>query len=452
MELIYLLVGLLIGFIAAWFISRFKLEAESITKKQLESDYVFKDIYLQVKNDRDRLDQDLEKKQEEILDLNRDLSSMEQRFHGVNEKLGVQQEEVANLQQKFKIEFENIANRLFEEKSQKFTLQNKQQLTHLLQPFQEKIKDFEDKVEKVYWEESKSRISLKKEIEQLRELNMQLSDDAHNLANALKGESKMQGDWGEMRLELLLEKSGLEHQIHYHKQNSFKDDHGNQKRPDFIINLPENKHLIIDSKVSLKAYEAYYNEKDESRKNRHIQSHLESLKNHIKDLSRKNYQNLYEINSPDYVLLFVPIEPAFNLALQQDQKFFLDALDQNIVIVTTSTLLATLRTVAYIWKQEKQKRSVLEIARHSGLLYDKFCNFVDDLREVGKRLENAQKAYDGAMNKLVNGRGNLLGKAEKIRELGAKTSKSLPLELVEQAKESDLLNGADKPSKNGVKK
>ena len=217
-------------------------------------------------------------------------------------------------------------------------------------------------------------------------------------------------------------------------QTSFKDHEGKEKRPDFIINLPENKHLIIDSKVSLTAYEKFFNSDNEEKKIKHLKRHIDSTRQHLKDLNKKNYQQLYQINSPDYLLMFVPIEPAFNLAVTEDKKLFLDALDRNIIMVTTSTLLATMRTVAYIWKQEKQKKSVIEIARQSGLLYDKFVNFVNDLKGIGLRIDAAKKSHDDAMNKLVDSKkigDTLIGRAEKIKELGAKTNKVLPKELTD---------------------
>jgi len=352
----------------------------------------------------------------------------------LNKKLSDQKDELQHIQQRFQTEFENIANRLLEEKSKKFTKLNKKQLDDILSPLREKIKDFEDGIDKKFHQQTIDRVSLKKEIEQLRDLNLQLSQDANNLVSALKGDSKSQGDWGEFQLQMLLEKAGLVKDIHFQTQSSFKDEAGKDKRPDFIINLPDEKHIVIDSKVSLTAYEKFYNETDDKKRKRHLKAHTDSLKNHIKDLSSKKYQNLYQINSPDYLLLFVPIEPAFSVAVQNDSKLFLDALEKNIVIVCPTTLLATMRTVSYIWKQDKQKRNVIEIARQSGLLYDKFCNFVEDLKSIGNRLDSAQSSYHDAMNKLTESKrfgDTLIGRAEKIKALGAKTSKSLSKEMVE---------------------
>ena len=260
-----------------------------------------------------------------------------------------------------------------------------------------------------------------------------MSADANNLANALKGESKIQGDWGEMQLERLLEKAGLLKGVHYLSQPSFRDPTGNLKRPDFIINLPAEKHLVIDSKVSLRAYERFYNATNSTQKKKHLKEHVQAIKIHVKSLSNKKYQQIYDINSPDYILLFVPIESAFAVSQLEDASVFLDALDHNIVIVTNSTLLATLRTISYIWKQEKQKKSVLEIGRQSGLLYDKFCAFVTDLKDIGEKLNAANRSYQSALNKLSesNKKGDtLIERAEKIKNLGAKTSKQLPKDLL----------------------
>jgi len=436
MEIIYLGVGLLIGAIAAWFIAKYKFTGRSgsLPLDEVNEKYILKEVHQSLQNQTDLIRDDLLDKEQELRKLGSQLSAKEVEALNLNDKLLTQKSEVENLQQRFQTEFENIANRLLEEKSQTFSRQNQLQLNHILTPLKEKINEFEAGVNSRFLEETRDRISLKKEIEQLRDLNLQLSQDANNLATALKGESKTQGDWGEFRLEMILEKAGLKKDIHYVTQASFKDHDGKEKRPDFIINLPEQKHLIIDSKVSLTAYEKYFNAENEEKKIKHLKKHIDSVRQHIKDLHKKNYHQLYQINSPDYLLMFVPIEPAFALALQNDHKIFLEALDKNIVIVTTSTLLATMRTVSYIWKQEKQKNSVMEISRQSGLLYDKFVNFIDDLKGIGVRLDSAKNAYDDAMNKLVDSKkfgDTLIGRAERIKELGAKTNKSLPKELLD---------------------
>jgi len=432
MDLISVCFGFLFGGGTVWIIASYLLKG--VSYQELKERYVLKDVYEALQAQADLHRDDLLDKEDELRTIGMRLAAKEQNALHLEEKLKHQKAEVDTLQQKFKTEFENVANRLFEEKSQKFTLQNQLQLTNLLNPLREKIKEFESGIEKRYLEDTKDRISLKKEIEHLSTLNQQLSQDANNLVSALKGDNKTQGDWGELQLEILLEKAGLIKDIHYTAQANFKDNEGNDKRPDFVINLPQEKHLIIDSKVSLTAYNKFFNENDAAKKEQYLKEHIISMRQHIKDLSRKNYQLLYQINSPDYLLLFVPIEPAFALAAAKDNSLFLDALDKNIVIVTTSTLLATMRTVSYIWKQEKQQKSVLEIARQSGMLYDKFCNFIDDLKGIGLKLDQAQAAYDSAMNKLVDSKkygDTLIGRAEKIKELGAKTSKSLPREMIE---------------------
>lgn len=439
LSFLYLLVGLAFGALGGWFYARFRLQDQYIDRKDLDQLYVLKDIHQNLQQQADISREDLLEKDQEIRQLSSELSAKGQTIFYLEEKLKHQVEEMAALQKQSRVEFENIANRLLEEKSEKFTLSNQQQIDGILSPLKEKIKTFEEGIERRFLVETKDRISLQKEIEHLRLLNQQLSQDANNLAAALKGENKTQGDWGEFQLELLLEKAGLSKDIHYQVQSSFRDENGYQKRPDFIVNLPEQKHLVIDSKVSLVAYERYFNAKDESKRAKYLKQHTDSLRQHIKDLSSKNYQQLYQINTPDYLLLFVPIEPAFAVAAKADNKIFMEALDQNIVIVTTSTLLATMRTVAFIWKQEKQKKNVLEIARQSGLLYDKLCGFVQDLNTIGNRLDSAQSAYHDAMNKLVDSKkygDTLIGRAERIKALGAKASKQLPKDLLNQIDEA----------------
>jgi len=443
MEIAYLALGLafglFIGFIFAWFIAKYKFTGQngSLPLDQIQNRYVLKEIHENLQMQADIQREDLSEKDKENRNLGNILASKEQEVIMLEDKLENQKQEVEGLQARFKIEFENIANRLLEDKSQKFTVQNQQQLNGILTPLKEKIKEFETNIDQKFLNEVKDRISLKKEIEQLKDLNKQLSQDANNLVSALKGDSKSQGDWGEFRLEMLLENAGLSKDIHYQTQTNFKDADGKDKRPDFIINLPEGKHLIIDSKVSLTAYEKYFNHNDPEKKQKHLKNHVDSIRKHIKDLNKKNYQQLYDINSPDYLLLFIPIEPAFSVALQKEAALFMEALDKNIVIVTTSTLLATMRTVSFIWKQEKQKHSVLEIARQSGMLYDKFVNFVDDLKGVGQRLDMAKNSYNDAMNKLTDSKkkgDTLVGRAERIKALGAKTSKSLPSDMIELSK------------------
>jgi DNA recombination protein RmuC len=440
--LVSMVVTFILGGAIAWLMAWFYFRSQRLGKKEVAAAYILREIHDQVQTQADIARDDLLEKEEELKVKDRRLAVQEQQILQLEDQLIRERQEIESLEKRFQLEFENVAGRLLEEKSRKFTAQNQEQLGKVLEPLREKIHEFEQGIERRFWEETKERVSLKKEIEQLRDLNQQLSQDANNLVNALRGENKTQGDWGEFRLELILERAGLFPDIHYRKQASFTDENGKQKRPDFIINLPEDKHIVIDAKVSLNAYERFFAEEDEEKQKQHLKAHLDSLRQHIRDLSKKNYQQLYQINSPDYLLIYIPLEPAYVLAVQSDQQLFLDALDKNIVLVTSSTLLATMRTVAFIWKQEKQKRSVLEIARQSGLLYDKFCAFVEDLRLIGSRLDQAHHAYGQAMNKLVDSKkfgDTLVGRAEKIRELGARTSRKLPKDLREQADEQSSL-------------
>jgi len=430
-----------IGAIATWFIAKIKFSTLGISPKEVKEKYVLKDILENHLQQLDLIKDNLLDKESEIREQGQQIASQKQAILYLEQNLAQERKQIESLQSKFEIQFENIANRLLEEKSNRFAKQNEKQIGDILAPLKEKITSFEASIEKKFIEETKDRVSLKNQIENLSLLNLQLSKDAGNLVNALKGDSKTQGDWGEFQLETLLTRAGLEKGIHFMAQNSFKDDDGNDKRPDFIINLPDGKHLIIDSKVSLTAFERHFNTEDESEKAKHLSNHILSVRRHIKDLAGKNYQNLYQINSPDYLLMFFPVESAFRTAVSENSNLYEEALERNIVLVTTSTLLATLRTVAYIWTQDKQKNNVIEIARQSGMLYDKFVNFVDDLKLIGSRLDSTQNVYHLAMNKLVDSKkfgDTLIGRAEKIKQLGAKTAKSLPQEMVDVAEGSLL--------------
>lgn len=329
--------------------------------------------------------------------------------------------------------FKNLASQILEDNSEKFKKQNKEQLGSLLNPLGKEIESFKKKVEETNKDYIDRNSALTQKIQSLESLNLRLSQDAINLTNALKGDSKAQGDWGEIQLEVLLEKSGLANGVHFTTQGGYRDDEGNLKKPDFIVNLPDNKHLIIDAKVSLTAYESYFNAETELEKDVALKKHIDSIKKHFNELSSKDYPSLYGINAPDHVLMFVPIEPALMLALHEQKGIYLDALDKNVVLISSSTLLATLSTIASIWKQEDQKKNVLEIAKEGGLLYDKFEGFVSDLLNVGKSLKSSQVSYEEAMNKLVEGRGNIIKKVENLKKLGAKTKKTLPSKLLDRA-------------------
>ena len=362
--------------------------------------------------------------QELLTEKNR-MAKAEEQFIAQSQRLADQEKSIQEIQQKYQLEFQNVANKLLDEKSQKFVETNRTNLDILLNPLKENIKAFEEKVDKVYNMEAAERNTLKGVITQLMELNKLISNEAQNLTKALKGDNKKQGNWGEVILERVLERSGLVRDREYRMQASLNGLDGSRLQPDVIIDLPDEKHLIIDSKVSLIAYERLVNCETEDERKLYSKAHVESIRGHVANLSSKNYHDLHQVNSPDFVLLFIPIESSFSFAVQTDSELFSDAWDKRVVIVSPSTLLATLRTIASIWKQERQNRNVLEIARLSGAMYDKFVGFVGDMEGIGKNIKLSQTAYDNAFNKLVEGNGNLTKTAEKIKGLGAKANKQL---------------------------
>lgn len=339
----------------------------------------------------------------------------------------------------FGSQFQLLANQILEEKSKKFTEQNQVNLGGILLPLQERIKEFQTQVANTYDKESKERLTLKNEIERLAALNGKISEDAINLTQALKGSNKTQGIWGEMVLETVLESSGLRRGEEYQVQTSFDREDGGQHRPDVIIHLPEGRHMIVDAKMSLVAYERYVSATNEDDRAESLKQHLVSVRGHIRGLSEKNYQTLTGLKAPDFVMLFVAVEPAFMLAFSHDQTLFNDALAKNVLLVSPSTLLANLRTIAYIWRQEQQNRNAQEIAQQCAKLYDKFVGFVEDLEDIGKKLGQTQKSFDDAKSKLSTGRGNLVRQVEQVKKLGVKPTKNLPAPLLENsdADESD---------------
>ena len=365
------------------------------------------------------------------------LSKKETDFENLWERNKEQKQEVEQLQEKFTKEFENLANKILDEKTTKFTEQNKENLKNILSPLQDKIQLFEKKVEDTHKESIDYHAALRQQILGLREMNEQMSKETLNLTKALKGDSKMQGNWGELILERVLEKSGLEKDREYFVQQSFVTEDGNRVFPDVIINLPDGKKMIVDSKVTLTAYERYINEEDDNLKAQFLKEHVVSINRHVEQLGSKNYHDLYQMESPDFVLLFIPIESAFALALNEDTSLYNKAFEKNIVIVTPSTLLATLRTIDSMWTNQKQQENALEIARQAGALYDKFEGFVSDLIKIGKKMDEAKVEYQGAMNKLVDGKGNLITSVEKLKKMGAKAKKSLPENIVNRANAFD---------------
>jgi len=380
----------------------------------------------------DFLKKELESEREKVSEAMRSLESSRSYLKSQQEKIDEQKAEIRNNQEKFNKDFELIASRILEEKTKKFTEENRNNLDIILNPFKENIKAFEEKVEKVYKAESDERNVLKGHINQLIEQSNLMNLETQNLTKALKGDNKKQGNWGEMILERVLERSGLVKDQEYRIQASHQSSEGGRFQPDVVIDLPEDKHLIIDAKVSLIAYERLVNSETEDDRDIFTKQHIASIRNHIIELSSKNYSELYKINSPDFVMLFIPIESSFGIAVQKDAELFNFAWDKRVVIVSPSTLLATLRTIASMWKQERQNRNVMEIARLSGEMYDKFIGFVSDMEGIGKNIRQSQDAYDKALNKLSSGRGNLSITAEKIKKLGAKTGKQLDQKFINE--------------------
>jgi len=365
------------------------------------------------------------------------LSKKEVDFENLWERHKEQKNEITDLQEKFTKEFENLANKILEDKSAKFTEQNSLNMKNILMPLQDKIQGFEQKVEQTHKESIDYHAALRQQILGLSEMNAQMSKETLNLTKALKGDSKMQGNWGELVLERVLEKSGLEKGREYEVQQSFTNTDGAKVFPDVVINLPDGKKMIVDSKVSLVAYEKWINEDSDILKIDFLREHVNSIKRHVEQLGNKNYQDLYQIESPDFVLLFIPIEPAFAIALNEDSTLYNRAFDRNIVIVTPTTLLATLRTIDSMWSNQKQQENAFEIARQAGALYDKFEGFVSDLVRIGNKIKDTKTEYESAMSKLVEGRGNLISSVEKLKKMGAKAKKSLPENIIARAANTD---------------
>ena len=441
-----------ISFIIGYLLSRSIFSSKNATEKQLleaqlrhqetvqstlKQEKMQSELVLQRQIDQVQRERELIRTEKEVLSIQ--LSKKESDFDYLLERNKEQKQEVEHLQKKFSVEFENLANKILEEKTSKFTLQNQENLKTILAPLQEKILHFEKKVEDTHKESIDYHAALREQILGLKDLNVLMNKETINLTKALKGDNKMQGNWGELVLERVLEKSGLEKGREYDVQQSFTVE-GQKRIPDVVVHLPEGKKMIIDSKVSLIAYEKYVNEEEETLKKNYLNEHISSLKRHVEQLGSKNYHTLYSIESPDFVLLFVPIEAAFATALNQDNFLYNKAFEQNIIIVTPTTLLATLRTIDSIWTNQKQQQNAFEIARQAGALYDKFYGFITDLEKIGKKLDDAKSEYSLAMNKLVDGKGNLVNSVQKLKKMGAKTNKSLPENLFTSEMDREVEN------------
>jgi DNA recombination protein RmuC len=444
MDILFLSIGLLAGALVGylWAMRRQQQYAKSASEGQMQELTSVKLQLATVQAEKQMQERSqAELKQENItqkatvLDLTGKLNTLQTDYHYLSQKLEGQKGEIEDLHKRLLEQFEQISGKVMQENALRFQASSAHNLAGILNPLKERIDKFEAKVQDTYEKSLADNVSLKEQIALLAEQSKRLEEDAVNLTRALKGDKKMQGDWGEMLLESLLEKSGLNKDIHYRTQQSFKLEEGNQSRPDVVIYLPENKHLVVDSKVSLVAYTEYCGCDDDKLAQHSLNAHCLALRTHVKQLGARKYEQLNGVNSPDFVLMFVPVEPAFTLAMQHDNRLFIEALDDNIVIVTASTLLATLRTIASIWKQENQKKNVLEIARESGRLYDKFVGLLTDIKQIGDGLDRTQQHYAAAMNKLSTGKGNLIGKVENLKKLGAGASKSIDPHLLSQAEE-----------------
>lgn len=444
-SILFIIVGLILGYVIAHFKNK---SSQALSKEEGDALEAEREQAIQTISRLEERNQNLSSQLEETEreekqaqqranEAERRLAELNADYRNLKERLSEQKEEMENLQERFKDEFENLANKILEEKSQKFTEQNKKKLDQLLKPLGEKMEEFKKKVEETHKEDIEGRSSLKQHLEHLKEMNQQMAKEAKDLTKALKGESKTQGSWGEVILQRILEKSGLTKGREYEIQEHHTTDGGRRLQPDVVVHLPDEKRLVIDSKVSLTAYEKFSSAEDEEERKRALKQHVASLRSHVKGLSSKNYEQLYGGNSPDFVLMFVPIESAFGVALQQDTSLYYDAFDKNIVIVSPSTLLATLATIDSVWKQEYQNKNAQEIAERGGALYDKFVLFVESMQDIGQRIRQTQESYDEAMGRLSEGRGNVVRQVEMLRELGAKSSKNLPSDLADRHRLAD---------------
>jgi DNA recombination protein RmuC len=431
MEIVLIVTGLAAGFLLGFLI--FRIVQQNREKEQLKLLVQKEERLKTLEIENSKLTAQLTELTKQREQLQRQATLAEAENNSLFDKLQTQKRDIDELQKKFTIEFENIANKILEKNSEKFTATNQKNMGDVLNPLKEKIELFERKVDDTYKQGLKDQTDLRAELKKLFDLSSKISEEANNLTKALKGDVKKQGNWGEVVLERILERSGLNEGTQgYEKQFSDSSEDGRRIQPDIVINLPDSKHIIVDSKVSLIAYERAVNAETEEERAKYVKDHILSLKAHCKGLSEKHYQLARHINSPDFVLLFIPIESSFSIAIQEDQDIFSFAWDLKVVLVSPSTLLATLRTIASIWQQENQTRNAMEIARQGGALYDKFVGFIADMERIGKSISNSQNSYNDAMNKLSSGSGNLISKVENIKKLGAKTTKELPKLMLDE--------------------
>ncbi len=437
MDFTYLIVGLVLGAGLGWLIARsWGSTAKSLL---LAEEQKAKTLQVQLME----LKHELDISRSRVLDLTTSLSATEADYRNLEEKLSDKLEErkieINELQEKFAAQFKNLANQIFEEKSQKFTEQNKTNLFDLLKPLGERIIEFEKKIDQTHRDSLEKNAGLFNELKNLKDLNVQMGEDARNLTRALKGDTKTQGNWGELILETILEKSGLEKGREFVVQESFTTAEGKRQQPDVILNLPEKKHIIIDSKVSLTAYNSYVGAETDEQRAAAVKAHLVSIRQHMRILGDKNYQKNYSENGLDFVIMFIPLEPAYFLAIQSDPRLYEEAFDKRIVFVSPTLLLPSLQLIKSAWRQEYQNQNVIEIAKRAGDLYDKFVGFSDDLLALGRQLDSSKKSYEEAMKKLSTGSGNLVSKVENLKKLGAKADKSIDPKLLSRSEDQPEL-------------
>lgn len=434
MDYVLAVIALAVGATAGFFIAHFKSKSETSRLEERNSnlDEQLTETEQKLEALQQEKETQLKKERDRSADLDRELAGLKSNYSSLQEKLAEQKGELAEMQEQLKVQFENLANKILDEKSEKFSKQNKESLDQILNPLGLKLEEFKKKVEETYEKGTQERSGLREQIKNMVQLNQQMSEDAKNLTKALKGDSKAQGNWGEVVLASILEKSGLRKDEEYFTQQSETTDDGRRLQPDVVVKLPDEKFLIVDSKVSLTAFERFTSADGETEAQSALKQHVLSIRTHVKGLSDKNYPQIYADKTPDFVLLFIPVEPAFAAALQSEPNLYNEAFEKNIVIVSPSTLLATLFTINTIWKRDRQNKYALEIADRGGALYDKFVLFAESLEEVGHRIEQTQKSYDEAKSRLSEGSGNVIRQVEMLKELGAKATKQLPESMKKQ--------------------
>ncbi len=435
MEIVIGLVGILLGALGGWIVAHLpasrraaSLQAEASAQAARAGELAAGLEKLQAETTAERTRND---------DLTGRLAGAEADRENLKRRLAEEAGRLAEIQARFKTEFENLANRILEEKSAKFLSQNQEHLGALLEPLRSRLGEFRERIETIHTEDTATTAALREQLTQLKELNRQMTDEAGALTRALKGESKTQGSWGELVLERILEKSGLKKGVEYETQTSFRGENGARMLPDVVIHLPEGRHLIVDAKVSLTAYERFVNAAEEAGRKPALREHALSVRRHVEELSRKDYPGLPGLESPDFVLMFIPVEPALHLALQEDAALFGDAFERNVVLVSSSTLLISLRAIESVWRRQKQTANAIEIARQAGNLHDQFVLFVEALQEIGQRIDQAKISYEQALARLSSGRGNLVKRTLEIQKLGARAEKQLPAPLMQQALEEE---------------